>query len=65
MLRYKVDRMRNTAIMVIDDDREVGQALTAMLRQLWHGVGTPGGRRRAERAQELQPTVVLDVCRRV
>jgi CheY-like chemotaxis protein len=38
MLRYKVDTMRNPAILVIDDDREVGQALTAMLGELGHEV---------------------------
>ena len=30
--------MRNPAILVIDDDREVGQALSAMLGELGHEV---------------------------
>src|SRR5262245_51232325 len=56
--------MRKPAILVIDDDAEIGQALTAMLGELGHEVeyyseGSEG----LERAQELQPTVVLlDVC---
>ena len=56
--------MRNPAILVIDDDREVGQALTAMLGELGHEVEYyPEGAEGLERAQELQPTVVLlDVC---
>ena len=64
MFRYKVDTMRNPAILVIDDDRDVGQALTAMLGELGHEVEYyPEGAEGLERAQELQPTVVLlDVC---
>ena len=56
--------MRNPAILVIDDDREVGQALTAMLGELGHEVEYyPEGAEGLDRAQELQPTVVLlDVC---
>ena len=56
--------MRNPAILVIDDDREVGQALTAMLSELGHEVEYYAeGAEGLERAQELQPTVVLlDVC---
>ena len=56
--------MRNPAILVIDDDREVGQALTAMLGELGHEVEYyTEGAEGLERAQELQPTVVLlDVC---
>ena len=51
-------------ILVIDDDREVGQALVGMLGELGHEVeyyadGTEG----LERVHELQPAVVLlDVC---
>ena len=64
MVRYSVDPMRNPAILVIDDDREVGQALSAMLGELGHEVEyCPEGAEGLERAHELQPTVVLlDVC---
>ncbi len=59
-----VKRMRMPAILVIDDDREVGQALAAMLGELGHEVEyCSEGAEGLERALEIQPTVVLlDVC---
>src|SRR5215471_14935642 len=60
----EVSNMHIPAILVIDDDREVGQALVGMLGELGHEVEyySEGGEG-LERAQELQPTVVLlDVC---
>ncbi len=56
--------MRIPAILVIDDDREVGQALVGMLGELGHEVEhyVDGGEG-LDRAQELQPAMVLlDVC---
>src|SRR5262245_30650720 len=56
--------MRIPAILVIDDDRDVGHALIAMLGEFGHEAeyyadGSDG----LERVQELQPALVLlDVC---
>src|SRR5262249_55033342 len=62
--RQEVSKMRIPAILVIDDDPEVGQALAGMLGELGHEVEYCGnGVDGLERAHELQPAVVLlDVC---
>ena len=56
--------MRMPPILVIDDDREIGQALTAMLAEMGHESDyCTDGAEGLERVQELQPAVVLlDVC---
>src|SRR5215468_5787715 len=56
--------MRIPAILVIDDDREVGQALVAMLGEFGHEAEYyADGAEGLERAHELQPAVaLLDAC---
>src|SRR5512147_2970807 len=56
--------MRIPTILVIDDDRGVGQSLVAMLGELGHEVEyCLDGAEGVERAHEVQPAVVLlDVC---
>jgi len=56
--------MRIPAILIIDDDRAVGQALVGMLGELGHDVEyCCDGAEGLERVQEVQPAVVLlDVC---
>ncbi len=52
--------MQIPTILVIDDDREVGQTLTGVLGELGHEVHwTPSGHDGVERLKELQPSVVL------
>ena len=52
--------MQIPTILVIDDDREVGQALTGVLGELGHEVHwTSSGHDGVERLKELQPSVVL------
>src|SRR5215468_8773006 len=56
--------MRIPAILVIDDDRDVGHALIAMLGEFGHEAEYyADGAEGLQRVQELQPAVVmLDVC---